>query len=399
MFFLFNTTTDDLEDDFLESERHIPDDWSPLPETPGMARDEVRPPTSPPRDMGPVASSTPLRVRRRPTDSEEVEDSLGQPFVFVAGTVNAPPAPRPPLVEPPAEPNHWTRAAWKRRRVRAYKYVDDGITTEKVNFENATPGPDLGSKPTKRKQAIPSQNAFLATAHSAHAKGMKVNTLKTNLLCVSDAVSFAPVAFIEAGGEVLESSPGQRLKVLGFTLGDRPSVKPHVQTIIKKFRQRYWTLFNLKKHGFSNDELVTVYKTMILPLADYCDVVYHSLLTDEMDEELDRQQNHALRCIFGFGIGGKRLRAMAGLTTLRERRIAHCDAFAAKCSRDPRFEHFFPRRESKRRTRSSLGGEEFLETFARCDRLRDSPIHFFRRRLNGKTGKIYGQRYKEYRED
>ena len=271
-FFLFNTTTDDLEDDFLESERHIPDDWSPLPETPGMARDEVRPPTSPPRDMGPVASSTPLRVRRRPTDSEEVEDSLGQPFVFVAGTVNAPPAPRPPLVEPPAEPNHWTRAAWKRRRVRAYKYVDDGITTEKVNFENATPGPDHGSKPTKRKQAIPSQNAFLATAHSAHAKGMKVNTLKTNLLCVSDAVTFAPVAFIEADGELLESSPGQRLKVLGFTLGDRPSVKPHVQTIIKKFRQRYWTLFNLKKHGFSKDELVTVYKTMILPLADYCDV-------------------------------------------------------------------------------------------------------------------------------
>ena len=130
---------------------------------------------------------------------------------------------------------------------------------------------------------------------------------------------------------------------------------------------------------------------MILPLADYCDVVYHSLLTDEMDEELDRQQNHALRCIFGFGIGGKRLRALAGLTTLRERRIAHCNAFAAKCSRDSRFEHFFPRREHKRRARSSLGGEEFLETFARCDRLRESPIHFFRRRFNGKAGKNYSQ--------
>ena len=89
---------------------------------------------------------------------------------------------------------------------------------------------------------------------------------------------------------------------------------------------------------------------------------------------------------------------MAGVTTLRERRIAHCDAFAAKCSRNPRYEHLFPRREHGRRTRSSLGGEQFLETFARCDRLRDSPVHYFRRRLNGKPGKTYGLRNQFWRE-
>ena len=100
-------------------------------------------------------------------------------------------------------------------------------------------------------------------------------------------------------------------------------MKPHVETVIKKFRQRYWTLFNLKKHGFSAEELVIVYKTMILPLADYCDVIYHSLLSDEMDEQLDRLQNHALRCIYGHGLSGRKLRALAGVTTLRARRIAH----------------------------------------------------------------------------
>ena len=106
--------------------------------------------------------------------------------------------------------------------------------------------------PTRRKPALPSQNAFRSTSANAVSKGMRVNHLKTNLLTISDAQSYVPVAFIEDGeGRVLESRPGGALKVLGFTFADGPSVRKHVGTVIKKFRQRYWTLYNLKKNGFS----------------------------------------------------------------------------------------------------------------------------------------------------
>ena len=192
------------------------------------------------------------------------------------------------------------------------------------------------------------------------------------------------------------SKPGDRLKVLGFVFGDKPSVRPHVESVIKKFRQRYWTLYNLKKNGFTTEELITVYRTMILPVADYCDIVYHSLMTDELDEELERAQNHALRCIYGPRISARKMRAMANLTTLRDRRVSHCDTFAGKCASSERFGHWFPLRPVVRSTRAR--GETYLETFARCDRLRASPLHFFRRRLNGKVGKTYGKRYSEYRE-
>ena len=117
-----------------------------------------------------------------------------------------------------------------------------------------------------------------------------------------------------------------------------------------------------------------------------------------MDEELDRLQNRALRIIFGFKIGGRRLRKMAGVTTLRARRIEHCDKFAKKCLESDRFAGWFPRSQGRRSSRLA-GAETFREYFARCDRLRSSPLHFFRRRLNGKEGKTYGQRYREYRED
>lgn len=123
-------------------------------------------------------------------------------------------------------------------------------------------------------------------------------------------------------------------------------------------------------------------------------------MTDEMDEELDRLQNWALRIIFGpKNVGGRRLRALAGVTTLRQRRIEHCDKFATKCAKSTRFEHWFPKKQARRSTRHGDRQELYLETFARCERLRESPLFFFRRRLNGKEGKKYGERYREYRED
>ena len=188
------------------------------------------------------------------------------------------------------------------------------------------------------------------------------------------------------------------MKVLGFTFGSTPTVRQHVMTIRKKFRQRFWTLFNLKKNGFTKEELVRVYKTCIRPVAEYLDVVYHSMLTDDMDEELDRLQNHALRIIFGPGKGGRTLRGLAGVETLRERRVAHCDKFAAKCAESSRYGDWFPLKRTRRSGRSGTC-EKYAEKFARCERLRDSPLFFFRRRLNGKVGKEYGARYREYHED
>ena len=273
---------------------------------------------------------------------------------------------------------------------------------EKVNFENAVASTGADGSITKTKHAIPSENAFRLTKAAAEMKGMKVNCGKTHVLCVSDSLKYTAKAYIEdASGEIIGSRSPGRLKVLGFHFCDKPTVKLHVESIRRKFRQRFWSLYHLWRNGFTQEELVRVYKSSVRPVADYCDTVYHSMLTDEMDEELDRLQNHALRIIFGFGIGGRRLRELAGVTTLRERRVQHCDAFAAKCLKSDRFKIWFPLKQGRRSTRirDSERSEKFLETFARCDRLRDSPVFFFRRRLNGKAGKKYGERYREFRED
>ena len=81
------------------------------------------------------------------------------------------------------------------------------------------------------------------------------------------------------------------------------------------------------------------------------------------------------------------------VTTHKSRRIELCDKFAAKAAANPRFESWFP----LRRGRSGRRGEEFHEYPARTDILFNSPLFYYQRRLNGKPGKMYGERNHKYR--
>ena len=338
--YLFNVTTDDLEDDFVKF------------------------------------------------DSENISLANQNPVEILPNVRNVPDYLQVPPVDQPVGTQ-----SLKFTPTVIYKYVDDNIICECLNLGqiDITTLNDLF---IKRRRALSSQNAFRSMVRNAVKKGMKVNASKTCVLAISDSLSYVPKTFIEnEEGEIIESSDS--LKVLGFNFTNRPSVQAQVDSIIKKFKQRYWTLRHLRRVGFNSEELVRVYKSNILPIADYTDVIYHSLMTDEMDEKLENAQNSALRCIFDHRLSARRLREMSGLTTLRQRRIAHVDKFAKKNAASSKFGHLFPLKQGRT---SSRTGEEYVEQFARCDRLKNSPLFFMRRRLNGKEGKKYGERNRVFRE-
>ena len=77
-----------------------------------------------------------------------------------------------------------------------------------------------------------------------------------------------------------------------------------------------WVLRHLKRNGFTEEELAMTYKTVIHPILDYCCVVYHSILMDEMDQQIERLQSQALKNIYGFGVPYRTMRERAGLSTL-----------------------------------------------------------------------------------
>ena len=119
------------------------------------------------------------------------------------------------------------------------------------------------------------------------------------------------------------------------------------------------------------------------------------MLSDEQDEALEQCQAHALRCIYGMGVTYSEMRRRAGVTTLRDRRVEQCDKFASKCLKSDRFGQWFPLVRGRRSGRGTT--EKYQEITARCKRQMDTPLFYMRRRLNGKVGKVYGERNKDRR--
>ena len=148
--------------------------------------------------------------------------------------------------------------------------------------------------------------------------------------------------------------------ILGFWFSRKPNVSAQVASLKKKMRRRYWVLIHLKKFGFTEKELAKVYRTIVRPVMDHCCVVYHSMLTDAQDEELDRLQAHALRYIYGKDMSYKKMREKSGVPTLRARRQELCDKFAAKCLKSTCFSGWFPERRRARDTRGGKGTRNFL---------------------------------------
>ena len=283
---------------------------------------------------------------------------------------------------------------WREREPVCLKYVDDNLQINRVNMETALRGYTEEGKNARRKHAVECQNSFRYVVRRAEERGMKVNAAKTAMVCVSGAQSYEAHSYIK-DSEGTEICSGGSMKVLGFHLSSRPTVHAHVNALCKRMRRQYWVLYNLRKAGFDDDELPRVYRTCLLPILDYCSVVYHSSLTDDQDQKIERLQAGALRCIYGYTVAYSLMREKAGVTTLRERRVVACDKFAEKCA-SGRFSDWFPRREAGRR--GARNSEVYLEEYARCNRLRDSPLFFMRRRMNGKEGKRYGERNKDYRD-
>ena len=158
---------------------------------------------------------------------------------------------------------------------------------------------------------------------------MKVNSDKTAQIVISDAQTFQARAHIyTTTGQRIDSGPS--LKLLGFYFSSKPNCGAHVEAMRRSFRGKFWLLIHLKQNNYTEAELVRAYTTLVRPVAEYVAPVFHSMLTEQQDEQIERLQSTALRYIYGYGVSYRKMRELSGLSTLRQRRVELCDKFASK---------------------------------------------------------------------
>ena len=80
---------------------------------------------------------------------------------------------------------------WRAKPARKRKYVDDGIIACKINMQTGQETGELvNGKKVKQKHDLLTQNMFRRVVEKATSRGMVVNSKKTRLLCVSDALHY-----------------------------------------------------------------------------------------------------------------------------------------------------------------------------------------------------------------
>ena len=91
---------------------------------------------------------------------------------------------------------------------------------------------------------------------------------------------------------------------------------------------------------------------------------------------IEALQTRALKIVYGRD----ELLKKADLVTLEERRVILTDKFATALQQNPRFAYLFPLRPQQQlRARNA---KPFLEEKASSARLYNSPLYYWRRRLN-----------------
>ena len=231
-------------------------------------------------------------------------------------------------------------------------------------------------------KATQSEAFFKTIEKEATSIGMAVNAKKNQMLCVSPALHASNSTYINIGNELSDRIHNcDTLKILGFLFSPKPDISAQYSAMQLKFRRRVWVLRHLKKANISSSDLLKLYQSLILPVLDYTAVVYHSMLNRSQEAGLESLQKLALKIIYGkTGVSYTSLLELAAIETLKDRRIRLTDKFIQKTSANTKYNDWFP---TKVLSDHNLRQERiYKENRAKTSRLYNSPLYYYRRRLN-----------------
>ena len=167
--------------------------------------------------------------------------------------------------------------------------------------------------------------------------------------------------------------------MLGFHFSPKPTVNLQVEKLIRKANKRIYLLLNYKRYNLPQDRLKTIYTSSIRSILEYSSNTYHSQINRGLNNQIERIQKKCLKIIYGYNKTYDQLLSQSNLKKMESRREKLFEKFAHKTQKNPKYQHWFPRKEIIRETRKQ---RPYLEEKASGDRLYRSPIFAMQRLLN-----------------
>ena len=268
-----------------------------------------------------------------------------------------------------------------------FKYIDDLSVLHLIIMTGLLTSYDFRSHVASDihidRQYLPpdtfgTQNALDSISNWTHSNMMKFNHDKSNYIVFSRSKEkFSTRINLEN----VKLDRVTETKMLGVWLTEDLKWAKNTKEICIRAYSRVSLLTKLKYAGVKIEDLIEVYILYIRSVTEYCSVVFHSRLTVEDSDSLERIQKCCLRIILGDSyISYSAALEMTGLVTLHQRREERCLAFALKAIKHPLNSRMFPLNpETGQDTRTP---EMFTVNFAHTDAYKTSSIPDNQRRLN-----------------
>ena len=208
---------------------------------------------------------------------------------------------------------------------------------------------------------------------------MKLNEKKTQFMIINYTYDYQFNTRIHINETLLECV--NKTLLLGVLIQDNLGYDGHVRLVCKKAYSRMSLITKLIKFGASVKDLITIYIIFMRSVLEYCAVVWHSSLTLEQSQDIERVQKVAIRTILkSFDIEYSDALEKVKLERLDKRREQLCLKFAVQCTKSEKNKDMFPLQPAT--NHCIRRSEKYIVPMALTDRYKNSSIPYMANLLN-----------------
>ena len=236
-------------------------------------------------------------------------------------------------------------------RRNKFKFIDDLSILEKINILS------IGISSYNFKMHVASdiptngyfiQNTNLETQDNLNkicewtsANKMKINKKKSNGMIFNFTNNYQFSSRITIEDEVIDTI--RETKLLGVMVNDKLDWTSNTSFLVKRSNSRMRLLHKLVDFSVPLEDLVTIYIQYIRSILEQSCQVWHSSLTLENFQDLERVQKNAMKILLQDDyLSYSNALLITGLSTLFERRQHLSLKFAKACVRNKQTKHMFP---------------------------------------------------------
>ena len=171
-------------------------------------------------------------------------------------------------------------------------------------------------------------------------------------------------------------------KLLGTIITNDLKWYQNTAHIVKKADSRIELLRRVAGFGTSEEDLKNIYFLFVRSQLEQSAVVWHSFLTEDNKNDLERVQKSALKIILGNRYKSyQQALSELDIETLDNRRENRCIRFARKCVKNEKTARMFPLKE-KTHAMQTRKTEKYEVIKANTDRLKDFALIYMQNLLN-----------------